>query len=114
MSGHRVPRWSFFDHRAQDRGSVGVGPFLDRLDGTGNRAVNRHTQTFVIADLLTYGHGITLLHKALAGGANVLGHGDHQNIGFGEGLYGLGFGVGLVFFGMHAAEKGKSHRDLTS
>jgi len=58
---------------------------------------------------LTHGHRVTLLHEGVAGGADMLGHGDHNDIRLGENLSLLVAGIPLIFFGMDPAEKRKRH-----
>jgi hypothetical protein len=71
--------------------------------------VYRYAQTLIIADFLTLGHQIILLHQGLTGGADVLRHGDDQNIRLGKILNGLVASVELIFRGMDTAEKRKRH-----
>jgi hypothetical protein len=71
--------------------------------------MNRNTQTLVVTDLLTDSNQIALLDEGLAGGADMLGHGNYQDIRFGEYLSRLVASVPLIFFGMHPSEKRKRH-----
>ena len=69
----------------------------------------RDTKALVIADLLPDGDQIALLDQGLAGGADMLGHGDYDDIRFRENLDLLVASVPLIFFGMDPAEKRKRH-----
>ena len=97
------------DHHTHHGGTAGVGAHFHSLDLTGDGSVDRHTQSLIIADLLTHGHRVTLLHEGVAGGADMLGHGDHNDIRLGENLSLLVAGIPLIFFGMDPAEKRKRH-----
>ena len=102
------------DHHTHHGGTAGVGAHFHSLDLTGDGSVDRHTQSLIIADLLTHGHRVTLLHEGVAGGADMLGHGDHNDIRLGENLSLLVAGIPLIFFGMDPAEKRKRHIYFTS
>ena len=97
------------DHHTHHGGTAGVGAHFHSLDRTGDGSVDRHTQSLIITDLLTHGHRVTLLHEGVAGGADMLGHGDHNDIRLGENLSLLVAGIPLIFFGMDPAEKRKRH-----
>jgi hypothetical protein len=71
--------------------------------------MNRHAQALVVTNLLTNSNQITLLHEGLAGGADMLGHGDHEDIRLGENLSRLVTSVPLIFVGMDSSEKRKRH-----
>ena len=98
-----------FDHHTHHGGAAGVGAHFHSLDRTGDGSVDRHAQSLVIADLLTHGHRVALLHEGVAGGADMLGHGDHYDIRLRENLSLLVAGIPLIFFGMNPAEKRKRH-----
>ena len=97
------------DDHAHNRAAVGVCHGPDRLNLTGNGSMNRNTQTLIITDLLTDSNQIALLDEGLAGGADMLGHGNYQDIRFGEYLSLLVTSVPLIFFGMDPSEKRKRH-----
>ena len=100
-----------FNDHAHHGSTAGVGLHFNRLDLAGDRGVNRHTQTRVVTDLLAYRHRIALFHQGLAGRADVLRHGYHQNIRLREFLNGLVAGEFLVFIGVDTAEERKRHID---
>ena len=89
--------------------AVGVGAGLHSLDRAGHGGVDGDAQTLVVADLLAHQDTVALLDQGLAGCADVLRHGDHQQIRGGESLDFLAFGVVLIFFGVYPSEKGKRH-----
>ena len=97
------------DHHTHHGGAAGVGAHFHSLDRTGDGSVDRHAQSLIITDLLTHGHRVALLHEGVAGGADMLGHGDHYNIRLRENLSLLVAGIPLIFFGMNPAEKRKRH-----
>jgi hypothetical protein len=71
--------------------------------------MDRNAQTLVVTDLLTDSNQVALLDEGLAGGADMLGHRDHQDVRFGEDLSCLVASVPLIFFGMYPSEKRKRH-----
>ena len=81
--------------------------------GAGNNAghgcMNGNTQTCIIADLLTHGDQIALLYQGLAGGTDMLAHGDNQNIRFTVILNRGVFCIMFVFLGMNAAKERSRH-----
>ena len=98
-----------FDNHAGHHGAAGVGAGFHSFDGTGNRCVDRDAQTLVVADFLTNGHVVALLDQGCTGCADVLGHGDYQDVRLREAVDLLVLSVVLIFFGMYAAEKRKRH-----
>ena len=98
-----------FDDHAHDGGAAGVGTGLYRLHLTGNGSVNGNTQALIVTDLLTHGDQIPFFDQGLAGGADMLGHGNDNHIRGGEGLNLLVASVPLIFFGMDPSEKRKRH-----
>ena len=98
-----------FDDHAQNHAAIGVSPGLHRLDLTGNGSVHRDAQSLVVADLLTLCHQVAFCNQGLTGGADVLRHGNHDNIRFRKSLGFLVTGIPLIFFGMYPAEKRKRH-----
>ena len=97
------------DDHAHDGGAGSVGPHLHGFDLAGNGSVNGHTQTLVVADLLTHGYRVTFLDQRHTGAADVLLHGNYQNIRLWEGLQRFVLCKPLILFGMDASKKGKSH-----
>ena len=98
-----------FDDNTHHHGAVGVRTVLNCLDGTGNGCVDRDAQALIVTDLLTDRNAVALLDQGRAGCADVLRHGDYQNIRFGETQDLPVFSVVLIFFGMNSSEKGKRH-----
>ena len=98
-----------FDHNAQHRAAVGVGPHLHRFHLAGNGSVDRNAQALIVADLLALGHQITLGDQRLTGRADMLRHRDHNDVRLRKYLGFLVARIPFVFFGMHPAEKGKRH-----
>jgi hypothetical protein len=76
--------------------------------------VNGDTQALVVTDLLSLGHDIILLDQGFAGSANVLTHGNDQQIRLGECLHTPLLGVMLILLRVHATKEGKRHRSITS
>ena len=97
------------DDHGEHRGAIGVRPGLHRLDGAGDRSVDRRAQAGAVADFLPQIHMISLGDQGLAGGADVLGHGNHHGGRGREGHNGLLPGQGLLVLGVDAAVKGKCH-----
>jgi hypothetical protein len=71
--------------------------------------MNRNAQTLIVTDLLTDSNQVALLNEGLAGGADMLGHRDHEDIRFRESHGLLVTSVPLIFVGMNTAEKRKRH-----
>ena len=71
--------------------------------------MDRDAQALIVTDLLTDRYAVALLDQGRARCADVLRHGDHQQIRGGESLDFLAFGVVLIFFGVYPSEKGKRH-----
>ncbi len=58
--------------------AAGVGPGFYGGDGAGDRRVNRHAQSFAVADLLPQKNMVAHLYQGNAGRADVLLHGNHH------------------------------------
>ena len=86
-----------------------MGTQLNGFDLAGNGSMDRNAQTLIVTDLLTLGHKIALGNQRLARCADMLRHGNHNDVRFGKGLGFLVAGIPLVFFGMDPAEKRKRH-----
>ena len=98
----------FERYHTHHRGAVGVGTCLHCLDRTGNRCVDRHTQTCIVADFLTLFDVVIFLHQRLAGNTDMLGHGDHHNIRLWECQHRHIPGM-FVFFRMDSAKERERH-----
>ena len=103
-----------FDDYAHHGHTAGVGAGLHGLHCAGDRRVHRNAQALIITDLLTPFYGIVLFYQRLAGNADVLGHGHHQNIRLREFLHRQIPGVVLVVLGVHTAKERKRHKCFTS
>ena len=98
-----------FNNHAHHQRTAGMGPHFHSLDLTGHRCMNRHAQALVVTDLLTHGDKVALLHQRLAGSANMLRHGDHQQIRLTIFLNRGVFCVMFVFLGMDTAKERFRH-----
>ena len=98
-----------FNDNTHHGGAAGMGLGLHGLDLAGDGCMNRHAKALVVTDLLALFDQIVLLHQGLTGGADMLGHGNNQDIGGREFLDSHVTCVMLIISGMHTAEKRKRH-----
>lgn len=108
LRGNRLLEVVGNDHR-EYRGAIGMGPGLHSLHSTGDRSMDRCAQARTITDFLPQVHMVSLGHQRLAGGSDVLGHGNYHGGRGWEGYNGLLPGQVLSVLGMDTAVKGKCH-----
>ena len=84
------------------------------LDRTGNGRMDRDAQALIVTDLLTHQHPVTLFDQGQTGRADMLAHGDHQQVRLRKILDFLFFRIPFVFLRMYTSENRKRHILITS
>ena len=100
-----------FNDHAHHGHPADVRSHLHRFHHAGYGGMNRDTQPFIIPDFLSHRDMVTLFHQRLAGRADMLAQGNHQNIRFRKHLNPLFGRIPFILLWMDAAENGKRHHN---